>query len=568
MKEKTLFIGIIFLFTLNIFSVNTSVVVNNLVFASNLKQQEGVPFSAEKVVLKVNKQIFLTGETIYYSLFVINKNTNKLTNFSKIAYVYLIDSNKKVIFKHKLRLKDGTASGDYFLLTALNTGNYKLIGITNNRYNKDDFTTEIVDLVIINPFSNYKNKVANKDTIFVKSQNTTKISRKGAVIFHPRSKVNYTFTDLGLDQRGNFSVSVEKIDSIQILNLEKNPVVKNSLTKNIIPELRGELISGKLVDLNNNPISKEVISLSISNNPNLFKNVETNASGDFFFNLYEDYSSGKIVLNTLNKKLKDSSKIILHKKELLFKDKLVFKNVLLDKSIAPWLKERNIQNQIENIYYDNKKDSILPRDTIPKIIGNNFIKYHLDDYKRFETIKETFVEIVLKAYVRNKNNKEYFQVRLPEELFSFSKRLPPLVLIDGFPILDHNILFNYDPYQIENINVLNNVYFYGPKVYAGVIDVETVKRNYFPDVRQINFKEEFTAPLAAKIYFQPDYSNTNDLRQIPDFRTHVYFNPKVNLKDKGISFYTSDVKGVYQITILGYTNEGKYIEKKKLFQVK
>ena len=95
---------------------------------------------------------FLSGETLLYKLFCLNKTTNSTSSYSKIAYIELVDSNKKSIFTHKLFLENGTGNGDYFIPTTLESGNYKLIGYTNWMLNKSNPDYLNIDIYIINPY--------------------------------------------------------------------------------------------------------------------------------------------------------------------------------------------------------------------------------------------------------------------------------------------------------------------------------------------------------------------------------------------------------------------------------
>jgi CTP-dependent riboflavin kinase len=80
--------------------------------------------------------------------------------------------------------------------------------------------------------------------------------------------------------------------------------------------------------------------------------------------------------------------------------------------------------------------------------------------------------------------------------------------------------------------------------------------------------KDFKSPFPHKIYYQPNYEKDFDkLKHIPDYRTQLYWNPNMTLDQKEITFYTSDIKGIYQVKIEGFTNEGKYISAVKYFRV-
>ena len=72
--------------------------------------------------------------------------------------------------------------------------------------------------------------------------------------------------------------------------------------------------------------------------------------------------------------------------------------------------------------------------------------------------------------------------------------LETLVLIDGIPILNHEILIDYKIKEIEKISVVKSLYYYGPSVYNGIVALETKERN---------FSLPYSAPHVAKKIVTP-----------------------------------------------------------------
>ena len=100
--KKILFILIIFLnFSYLIFSQENIQIAN---------------ISQERIFVHQNTSFLITGEYLYYKVYCLNNETNGLSNFSKIAYIELINSDRNTIFKHKIILKNGVGNGDYFIL--------------------------------------------------------------------------------------------------------------------------------------------------------------------------------------------------------------------------------------------------------------------------------------------------------------------------------------------------------------------------------------------------------------------------------------------------------------------
>ncbi|HJY14314.1 MAG TPA: hypothetical protein VJ304_16075, partial [Flavobacterium sp.] len=90
----------------------------------------------ESVYVHANASTFVTGETLLYKIYCLKSSDKTPSIISKIAYVELVDSNKKSVFKTKIALENSYGQGDYFIPTTLKTGNYKLIGYTDWMLNK------------------------------------------------------------------------------------------------------------------------------------------------------------------------------------------------------------------------------------------------------------------------------------------------------------------------------------------------------------------------------------------------------------------------------------------------
>ena len=186
----------------------------------------------ENVFLHFNTSFFVTGESIYYKVYCLNTKTEKLTTLSKIAYVELIDKNLKSVFKHKMRLENGTGFGDFFIPTSISSGNYKLIAYTQWMRNWPGNYFQN-DISIVNPFEEnqsdilVKNDSAHIPSIKIvdplKTVTKQKVATNGLSLsfekkkFGKRKKVALNILNSDLENSsGNYSISVNKLDSIVI----------------------------------------------------------------------------------------------------------------------------------------------------------------------------------------------------------------------------------------------------------------------------------------------------------------------------------------------------------------
>lgn len=105
--------------------------------------------------------------------------------------------------------------------------------------------------------------------------------------------------------------------------------------------------------------------------------------------------------------------------------------------------------------------------------------YVLDDYVRFPTMKELFVEIIPEMHVRGKAGRQRVSVLVHDPK---NTRVAPrwgnsLMMIDGVPVFDHELFMNYDPALVKAVEVYPSVYSFGDRSYEGVANFVTFKGN-------------------------------------------------------------------------------------------
>ena len=101
---------------------------------NNLSNEKGSPSVDESVFINLNSTTFVNGETLHYKLYCLKNSNKNPSNTSKVAYVELIDSDKKVVFRNKLFLKNGSGDGDYFIPSTLKATTVLAIYFSLNSY--------------------------------------------------------------------------------------------------------------------------------------------------------------------------------------------------------------------------------------------------------------------------------------------------------------------------------------------------------------------------------------------------------------------------------------------------
>ncbi|MCY2687292.1 hypothetical protein [Salinimicrobium sp. TH3] len=539
----------------------------------------------EKVFVHFNSSFLLAGEYLYYKIYVLDHQTLVPGDLSSVAYVELRGKDGEVIFRHKIALENGTGEGDFFISTNVLSGNYKLFGYTRWMLNGELNNFFQADVVIVNPYTrNNEGLLASvdkegsagmlKDTL----KSTSTIANrpgnsKNLPTYGKRERVALNIDGMQeMDPKGNYSVSVRKLHNIQVPKMVvsedisgKGKFFKIEPGKRFyLPELRGELFSGKLRDAKGNQqtsVENKKVALSIPGQNFIFKIARTNANGEFFFNVEKQNLAEEVILQVLNEE-KGKFKIVIDPHPELQIADLDFGNFQLTRDMEDLLVEESIYNQIENGYFSIKPDTVkLPEQELP-FYGKRILTYDLDDYTRFNTLKETFVEIVREITTSG----DMLRIRGYNSLVD--SRMPPLLIVDGVIIQDHSKFINFPARRIQSIGVLRDKYFYGPEVFQGIINVETVEKDFLEKNGKDFFKTHLMRPQPEKEYFQQKYSEGQRNERIPDFRRQLLWNPVFDPESRSIEFYTSDVEGEFEIVLEGFTSAGKGVTLKEKIEVK
>lgn len=535
----------------------------------------------ESVFISTNTNSFLTGETLYYKIFCADKTTNAPTKYTKVAYFELIDSNKKPVVTHKLFLENGSGNGDFFIPTTLKTGTYKIIGYTNwmlsNKGTGEFFNT---DIYIVNPYKEKSVSVPEpdidpKETVISSTTNDNISFDLKNKIFNNREQVELKVNAVSDDfLRGNYMISVRKTDGFlsqnktiftdyQTANQSSyNDIVNGS--NFVLPELRGEILSGRITS-STEEVKNKKISLSVIGKNYDVKVAKTDEQGKFLFNLEKANPNSNIIVQVLEYD-KESYTIEMDKQKEADLSNLKFSTLKFNPESDKNITDRLVSSQVENAYYNIKKDSLLAPANFAPFYGSLSKEYKLDDFTRFPTMEETITEVV-SGVVFRKNNKNY-SLHVYDYDENYESSSEPLVVVDGLILDDLNEFFTYSPKNIYKVNVVKGLYYYGSKSFNGVVAFTTKNGDYETKLKgSFIIRPELLRSQGKKEYFQPDYSDNKNMR-IPDYRHQLLWLPTADLSVPNIKFYTSDISGQFEVLLEGFSASGKPVSIREIIEVK
>jgi len=579
--KKIILILTIFFYTCSFIYGQTSI--------NDASQIGAIGIPQERIFLHYNSSLLLSGEHLFLKIYCINTKTKKLSNLSKIAYIELIGVDKKSVFKQKVWLESGLGQSDFFIPTNISSGNYKLIAYTQWMQNGEIEDFFQGDISIINPFQETQGSIASMEKIDT-------IPNPDKEVINSKFKLNNKFIELVTNNQtfskrgevvlkisglldtksyGNYSISVRKIDSIETANRisAENYISKirsnlNSIRQpTYIPELRGELLSGKINSNNQeNNVSNKKIILTINGKYPIFKIANTNSDGIFHFNLDNDYINSEALVQVFGHN-KDDFTINFNQESSINYSDLTFNSFNINSNMKDFILDRSIHNQIENAYDSVKSNSIHKlKQVIPFHPTDGVLEYNLDDYTRFPTVRETFVEIIDKAWLTKEKDNYTFRMRGNEANY-----ISPTVLVDGILIHNHNAIVDFSAKKIKKITIIQDTYSYGSQKFEGIISIETLNNDFINNISTTYITTlKLFPPERKKTYFNQSYINGNSLKRIPDYRNQLLWEPNFNLnkKEAMVIFYSSDNSGDYEICLEGFTENGNPVSVRQIITVK
>jgi hypothetical protein len=340
------------------------------------------------------------------------------------------------------------------------------------------------------------------------------------------------------------------------------------------PEYAGLLVTGKVTDRHtDSPASGVFVWLSVPGQKFRLASAVSNKDGELQWDLGMVYGAHELVVQTGDSLLDRRYRIDLlnpfanpstQKTPLPFKWPTTLEHQLLMHSIGA---------QAQNAYQPDRQRHFSQPIIIDTLAfyGNPGKAYRLDDYTRFTTMEEVMREYIREVRVRNSRGNIGFYVQADQanELFFDSR---PLILVDGVPVSNVNDIIRFDPLKFNKIEIVAKRYLLADSLFTGIINYSTYKGDlagfpldkeaYILDYEGLQLHREFYSP----VYDTRDRQTS----RIPDLRNVLYWSPDITTSPSGkgeVSFYTSDIPGVYTAIIQGITVTGRAVSARVKFTV-
>jgi len=510
--------------------------------------------------LFTDRDLYISGETLLLKVFAPR------TEKSAIVNIDLINRKGKKITGAILEIASHQADGFVNLPDSLSSGTYLLRAFTGT----DNLITT-KELYIANRFaglpeSNTYFKPTGVTVIIekaIENLTVTGIEKQ----YKPRQKGHVTLqlpSELISQLDGDLTVSIATeipdINSQQFLQKSDN-----TSWSSIVKE--GVIIEGTVTDLKTaKPFKDAVVYLSIPDSIPGFQYFITSDNGRFNFQIRNYYGKIPVVIQCFAKENSRLLKLTLDDLSSLKITMPSFESRIFTPEIKKSVERATDALTFHKIF--NQLDiTVLPspvvkRDAYPyygmptKIIDPQLFI----DLPNFNEISK---ELLPGVKFRNYNRIPTLQVFNAAQQNFFNDQ--PLLLLDGIPIRDLNVLKDMGTKDIDKVEICQNERFYGDLEFPGVVAIYTSKADYtrVPESNDlIKLNLEVIQPRAILNPPSDQQLTDPDLRQVLLWVPSLKPTPQMEL-----NFQTSDIKGTHKLILRGKTQDGSIFYKEQIFEV-
>ena len=540
----------------------------------------------ERIHVQTDKKVYLAGEQIRMKLLTVDAEHLPL-RLSTVAYTELVDDSVGHI-QTIVALTSGIGESQMQLPADMPSGFYRLIAYTQLMRNEGAAIFFETVVGVINPFQQdyYPQFVEaeTSNTPIAQQQNPS-----GSITLQTNKPV-YTTREHGElfiaglpENMHTLSVTIAGEDLIDLhsdgetatihgkrFSLVDKSTESSPDNRKYLPEFEGHILTGRIVDNQTGQLVSE---------PNLKTGLTFPGEGLHYFP-GQPTESGEIRFITAGIAGTENIATIVYDSDDKYRVDIVSPFVShftpkampalsIDTSRYQQLLARSVAMQASHYFSDNSSAKRVVGESIYKIKPTN--SYLLDEYTRFPTMREVFIEFISNARFERQYDKWALSVVVNTDINSYYGA-KSLVLLDGVHISNHEFILNYNPALIKQINIYTKRCNFGGELFDGIVELFS----YPEHMQDVDFGKSIQIiPYKLPQIFDPspvpDYTNeANRNNWMPDTRHTLLWEPAVRTAGQTtlrIPFDTSDLKGAYQVTVEGVTFDGAFVNTTTAFSV-
>jgi hypothetical protein len=532
----------------------------------------------EQIELVTNRALYISGEKIPFHAFYSSNLKMVGNSWSKVLYLELVRPDGTPIVQKKYSLGEKGVSGTLEVSESVLSGNYILRAYTKWMRNFPVENYAVRYLKIINPTKQNLSKSAsisvkkkieiipfstheNSIDIQLSKDSFAKRESVSVKLLPPETKSGTNIASISVVRKGaEFSTKINHATSEKIDTLD---------SFFFLPEIYGLAITGSInAHSDDTDIESQTTVKLISLDENAFFSAcQTGKNNRFYLNLPGLKDEHEFFITANNGGAT---------KEIVFDEAFCTRKVFYDlpdfelpKNEAALALELASNKQINRLFKEPETPELQTKNMdkpARPFYGKPTAVYKTIDYIDLPTLEDFLFEIVFEFRVLRKDGVPFIEMRNNHPY----KAYPMLLFIDNMPVHDITKLLNIQMSKIERIEIIDNGYIVGNMKYSGMLHVITHESKF----------AGIELPLNSMFFRYSGYNNKKSgvmhtplhetfRERTPDRRNCLYWNADFDLsKHDTFSFYTSDVKGEYEIILYSKTGiNGKMEISRKRFVV-
>lgn len=526
----------------------------------------------DRIYVATDRNTYLAGDLVYCSLFCVDDEGHQ-SGYSAVSYLELI-SGDGTAAEAKIGLFNGRGAGSFRIPAQTPTGTYRLVAYTARSQASPEgsrilsvfntgSTARVNGGVQLVPEKDYKAVAGAPDSV------TGDISLSFPARLSPGKEATLLLS--APLQKLDVSVSVFHDDALAPADgkslasfLNGQPAAPGKRTG----EYEGEIIQANVEGLGQNVKKEEdeiTAFLSAAGDPSNVYIGRSDNEGRIFFFTDNIYGDRELVCEVVS--MQGHSCHISLADPFTHPEAGELPALILSQAQRGALVDRKASLQAQQAQPMDTLVRFLPKREGQLFSGSPVIRYHLDDYNRFPTIREICIEFAHEIQFVRRDGR--WRIRMFTTDSSSSRRYVLdniLVLMDGVVITDHGLLEKFDAMLLEDINIYRQPVAMGGISYNGVVNFVT-KRNYvtalkFPEnVRVVDFKG-VSYPIAYPGTLAE--GTENDRRQL------LYWHPALEIAEGNqalIHLRMPTYTGTFRAVVEGWTADGKPVRAEYSFTV-
>ena len=554
-----------------------------LLFPGGILAQDRV---VERTYLSTDKDVYVAGDAIWYSAFCLDAAKETFSPVSSIAYLEL-HAPDALVCSGKVALSGGRGAGRLLIPGTLPTGNYRLVVYTAQNKAEEGYDYTGIASKTISVFNVFSNERVKEGVEVVDAEEYDKLVAERSLVkpgmttgVMPGSnraslEVSWNGSSLVLynptGEAATLSVSVWHDDGFLT---NANPTIADFVAgcrkvgprrfdNTVTPEYEGEIIQGHVAGASPEAIVSLVGRYAFISTPSDKSDIYSSvidAEGRVRFFTGNIYGDKECVCEIEGMDPAFTGFIELDS-PFVGAPVAAVGPLKLSDSLREPLRRRSLAMQIEQKFTGDTLFDLLPVKA-NGLFGTQEIVYPLDDYTRFTTMEEVFIEFVKEIRARRwSDRKRNIQIRLEDRTDNSFSRDTTLMMLDGVPVFDQQKILDYDPLLVESIHIYPNITFIGSRSFEGIVNFVTYKHNlpsfkFGNNVRVVDF-QGVSWPMAftgESLRAKTGY---------PNYRQTIYWHPLVELapgQTLEIPCKLPDYKGRFRVVAEGLTTGGKPLQ--------